>query len=95
MTYTPIERSAEKLGTDEETLHHFRQLGWISSVEKGETEYLESHQEYKAKFILYLQRERGLNSRQIGNILAVQKPPYSAATVNLVFPEAGTVKRVY
>ena len=95
MTYTPIERIAERLGTDEATLHHFRQLGWISSVEKGATEYLESHQEYKAKFILYLQRERGLNSRQIGNVLAEQKPPYSAEKVDLKFPEAGVAKRVH
>lgn len=61
----------------------------------GETEYLESHQEYKAKFILYLQRERRLNSREIGNILAEQKPPYSAEKVNLKFPEAGIAKQVH
>jgi DNA-binding transcriptional MerR regulator len=95
MTYTPIGRIAEKLGTDAATLYHFRKLGWISSVERGQTEYLESHQEYKAKFILYLQKERGLNSRQIGSILAEQKPPYSAAKVDLKFPEAGAVNQVH
>jgi len=86
MTYTPLDRSAQRLGTDKETLHHFRQLGWIASVEKGGAEYLEERQEYKARFILYLQKGRGLNALQIGKILAEQEPPYSAAKVGVVSP---------
>ena len=94
MTYTPLDRVARRLGTDEETLHCFRQLGWISSVEKNATEFLEGHQEYKARFILYLQNGLGLNSRQIGKVLSEQEPPYSAAKVDLVFSAEGTAKRV-
>ena len=94
MTHTPLDRIAQKLGTDVETLHRFRKLGWISSVEKSGTEYLEGHQEYKAKFILYLEKERGLNSRQIGKILSEQEAPYSVAKVDLQFPVEGTAKRV-
>ena len=85
MTYTPLDRIAQRLGTDEKTLHRFRQLGWISSVEKDGREFLEDHQEYRARFIFYLQKERGLNSQEIGKVLAEQKPPYSAAKVDLAF----------
>jgi hypothetical protein len=84
MAYTPLNRSAQRLGTDKETLQRFRQLGWIACLEKGGAEYLEDHQEYKAKFILYLQRERGFDALQIGKILAEQKPPYSAASASLM-----------
>jgi hypothetical protein len=95
MTYTPLNRSAQRLGTDEETLHRFRRLGWIASVEKGGAEYLEDHQEYKARFILYLQRERGLNTLQIGKVLAEQKPPYSAAKVGPVPPTGRSGERIH
>jgi len=94
MTYTPLDRVARRLGTDQETLHGFRQLGWISSAERDGTEFLEGHQEYKAKFILYLQKERGLNSPQIGKVLAEQEPPYSADQIDLMFSVEGPDKRV-
>jgi hypothetical protein len=95
MTYTLLDRIAKKLGTDEDTLRSFRQLGWISIAEKGGMEYLAGRQEYKAKFILYLQRERGLDSRDITRVLAEQEPPYSVANVDVVLSTARTAKRVH
>jgi hypothetical protein len=95
MTYTPLRRIAQRLGTDEDTLRRFHQLGWISIVEKSGTEYLASQQEYKAKFILYLQQQRGLDSRDITRVLSEQDPPYSAANVDLVLSAGRTAKRVH
>jgi len=95
MIYTPLGRIAQKLGTDEDTLRRFHELGWISIVEKSGTEYLESQQEYKAKFILYLQRQRGLDSRDISRVLSEQEPPYSAAKVDLVLSDSRIAKRVH
>ena len=95
MAHTPLNRSAQRLGTDTETLHRFQQLGWIASVEKGGVVYLEDHQEYKARFILYLQRERGLNTLQISKVLAEQRPPYSIAKVSFVPPAEESGERIH
>ena len=83
-TYTPLERAAEKLDTTADTLRTFKSLGWVSITEKNGLAFLADNQEYKARFILHLQRVRKFNDTQISKILAAQTPPYRVADVDRV-----------
>lgn len=82
--YKPLERTAERLGTTVETLREFESLGWISTVEKNGHLYMSAHQEYKARFILKLQRVRCLTRQQIGQVLAAQNAPYDFAAIDRI-----------
>lgn len=81
-TYTPLERAAEKLKTTADTLRAFESRGWVSITEKNGLKFLADKEEYKARFILELQRVRKFNDAQISKILAAQAPPYRLADVD-------------
>ena len=76
-SYRSIEDAIRRLNTTAETLREFQSCGWISAVEKNGYLYIAGHQEYRARFILDLQRRLRLNTRQISKVLAAQEPPYS------------------
>lgn len=76
-SYRLVEQSAKALNTTPEVLGEFEANGWIRTVEKNGNRYLAGSEEYKARFILTLQRRLHLNKRQIAKILKEQKPPYS------------------
>jgi hypothetical protein len=76
-SYRLLEQSAKALKTTPEVLGEFEANGWITTVEKNGNRYLAGSQEYKARFILSLQRRLHLNKKQISQILAEQRPPYS------------------
>ncbi len=83
-TYTPLQRAAEKLETTADQIREFASLGWIKIAEKNGMEFVADNQEYKAKFILYLQRVRRFDNAQISKILAAQAPPYRLADIDRV-----------
>lgn len=75
--YRLVDESARALETTREVLEEFESNGWIRTVEKNGHRYLAGSEEYKARFILSLQRRLHLDKRQISQILREQKPPYS------------------
>jgi hypothetical protein len=87
-TYSPIDQAAVRLKTTPEALRSFQQLGWISIAEKGARQFLTDHQEYKARFILHLQRVRQCDQAQIAKVLNLQSPPYRIADIDSVLANA-------
>jgi hypothetical protein len=86
--YRLFEESAKALETTPEVLKEFEANGWITSVEKNGNRYLAGSEEYKARFILSLQRRLQLDKKQISQILRDQKPPYSLQAASQVAAES-------
>lgn len=82
--YRVLEDSAKKLGVAVDTLREFTDYGWISIEERNGYSYLAASQEYKARFILDLQRRRKLGTEEITRVLLDQRPPYSMQDVDRI-----------
>jgi len=78
ITCQPLSTVALRLKTNESDLIGFEERHWISSVKKDGAIFLSSRDEYKAKFILHLQRLH-LTEVEIGTVLDAEQPPYSLA----------------
>ena len=87
--YQQISWAANWLATDETTLLDFERKGWIKTAEKNDMRFVAADQRYRAKFILHLRRNMGLTNEEIEAVLAVQRPPYSAADVDRILRERG------
>lgn len=85
--YQQVTWAATGLATDVATLLDFSNRGWIVTVEKNGTVFIAGDQRYRAKFILHLRRNKNLTDEEIEFILSVQRPPYSAADVDLLLHE--------
>ena len=85
--YTPVDRAAERLSITVDKLRELESFGWISVVERNGVLYVPGHHEYKAKFILHLQRVRKLNSQQISRVLLAEEPPYSLDDIDRILAE--------
>ncbi len=80
ITCQPLSAVARRLETNESDLMAFEERHWISSVKKDGAIFLSSRDEYKAKFILHLQRLH-LTEAEIGTVLDAEQPPYSLARI--------------
>jgi hypothetical protein len=79
-TCQPLATVARRLDTSESDLLGFAERRWISCVKKSGAIFLSSRDEYKARFILHLQRLR-LTDVEIGTVLEVERPLYSLAQI--------------
>ena len=82
--YEPIAAVAVGLLTDEATLLDFHRKGWIQARERRGTLFLSADQRYRAKYILHLLQVKHLSDDQVQLVLSHQRPPYSAAEVDLI-----------
>ncbi len=87
MTYLPIEQAASNASVPVDRVMKLVKVGLLKPVQKGSCIFLSSHEVYKLRFILYLQREHHLRLLEIDRILQTHEPPYtdwrqSVATVH-------------
>ena len=75
-----------------EKLWEFQGFGWISIVEKNGIHFIRGHHEYKAKFILHLQKVLKLTPDQISAVLLAQAPAYSLKDVDRILAETQATK---
>ena len=87
--YRTISWVAADLLTDVATLLDFGRKGWIKTLDRNGSVFVAANQRYRAKYILYLRQKKYLSDEQIEVVLSVQKPPYSAAAVDLILREHG------
>ncbi len=71
---------ARQLNVSETDLLDLEQRNWISSVAKNGDTFLSGRDAFKARFIFHLRRLH-LTDEEIGQVLAVQAPPYSLAEI--------------
>ena len=84
MNYQTLSVAARNLQIDEATLVGFGRKSWIRITTKQGVDYVDGHQQYKARYILHLRRERKLTDEQIALVLSEQQPPYSADKVDQI-----------
>jgi hypothetical protein len=92
--YIPLDETARTLKTTVQQLREFERLGWISTVEKNGMSYMKGDQEYRAKYILALQRKGNLNAAQISTVLSAQRPPYCLNDVDRLLSEGENETRL-
>ena len=68
--YTPLECFAKRLRVTAEKLQELEGFGWISITEKDGRLFIARKHEYKAKFILRLQRFLKLDAQGISKVLS-------------------------
>lgn len=90
--HIPIDRVVERLNVTAEKLWELQGFGWISIVEKNCIHFIQGHHEYKAKFILHLQKVLKLTPEQISAVLLAQAPAYSFKNVDRILAETETAK---
>lgn len=83
----PIDRVAKRLNVTTEKLWELQGSGWISIVEKNGMHFIRGHHEYKAKFILHLERVLTLTPQQISTVLLAGEPPYSLKDVGRILAD--------
>jgi len=71
---------AQQLNVTETDLRDLEQRNWISSVAKNGDTFLSGRDTFKARFIFHLRRLH-LTNDEIGQVLAIQDPPYSLAGI--------------
>lgn len=93
--YTPVDNVSRRLNITAAKLRELEGFGWISITEKNGVLYIPQRHEYKAKFILHLQRVLKLSPQQISKILLAEEPPYSLKDVDRILAEEpdGDVKK--
>lgn len=85
--YTPVDNVTRRLNVTEAKLRELESFGWISITEKNGVLWVPGRHEYKAKFILHLQRVLKLNPQQISKVLLAEEPPYSLKDVDRILAE--------
>lgn len=85
--YQELSWAAKGLHVEVQTLEEFARNGWIRLVEKNGLTFIAADQQYRSRFILHLRNKMRLTDGQIGLVLSIQKPPYSAADVPRILTE--------
>lgn len=75
--YQSLAVAARHAGTDEQTLLDFNHAGWIKIIVKNGLSFVSGQDEYRSRFILHLRQKMKLTDKEIGLVLANEKPPYS------------------
>lgn len=83
----PLENVARRLSTTTDKLLHFHERGWVSVLDKSDLLLLGGRDEYKARFILHLERALNLTDDQIAKVLSTQEPPYTLAGIEEILSE--------
>ena len=79
--------AAGQLGVDESVLREFGAKGWVKLVERHGALLVSAKEQYKAKYILHLRKDRKLGDTEIGLVLDNQTPPYSSKDVDRILAE--------
>ena len=79
-THQSFPSVARELNVSVTDLQDLEKRNWIASVAKNGSNFLSGRDTFKARFIFHLRRLR-LTDDEIGQVLAIQTPPYSLAGI--------------
>lgn len=83
----PLENVARRLNTTTEKLMQFHDSGWIDVRSREGSSFVDGRDEYKARFILHLERSLQLGDDQIAKVLEIQEPPYTLQGIDRILAQ--------